>query len=240
MPTAAVAASSACPEHFPGGAAPELTNPRLAARTREICHAAFAVLHSGITRTPLYAAEHLTRERVAAAGSFERRSAFHAEPALPTDERARLSDYERSGYDRGHMAPSEDMPDLQAQYESFSLANIVPQDPHLNRRLWAEIEALVRRLAREQGELYVVTGPLFQGETLKRLNGRVLVPSGIFKAVYDPKRGQAAAYLAPNVAGGEWQTVSLAELRQAAGIDVFPGLPDAVKDRPMELPAPTP
>ena len=51
---------------------------------------------------------------MAAAGSFERRSAFHAEPALPTDERARLSDYERSGYDRGHMALSEDMPDPQA------------------------------------------------------------------------------------------------------------------------------
>ena len=93
LPFSALAAPSACPEHFPGGAAPELTNPRLAARTREICHAAFAVLHSGITRTPLYAAEHLTRERVDAAGSFERHSAFHAEPALPTAERARLSDY---------------------------------------------------------------------------------------------------------------------------------------------------
>ena len=137
------------------------------------------------------------------------------------------------------MAPSEDMPDPQAQYESFSLANVVPQDPHLNRHLWAGIERLVRGLARERGGLYVVTGPVFRGETLEALNGRVLVPTGVFKAVYDPGCGQAAAYLAPTAAGGEWRLVSLSELQGTTGIDLFPGLPAAVKDRPMDLPSPS-
>ncbi len=239
LPLAAGAAPTACPGHFVGGTAPDLTNPRLAGKAREICHSGYAVLHSGVTRTPLWAAEHLTRGDVEAAAGFERRGAFHAEPGLPADERARLSDYERSGYDRGHMAPSEDMPDPQAQYESFSLANVVPQDPHLNRHLWAGIERLVRGLARERGELHVVTGPVFRGETLEALNGRVLVPTGVFKAVYDPGRGQAAAYLAPNAAGGEWRLVSLSELQGTTGIDLFPGLPAAAKDRPMDLPSPS-
>jgi endonuclease G len=239
LPLAASAAPTACPGHFVGGTAPDLTNSRLASKAREICYSGYAVLHSGVTRTPLWAAEHLTRSDVEAAAGFERRSTFHAEPALPTDERARLTDYERSGYDRGHMTPSEDMSDPQAQYESFSLANIVPQDPHLNRYLWAGIERLVRGLARERGELYVITGPVFQGETLAALNGRVLVPTGVFKAVHDPGRGQAGAYLAPNISGGEWKLVSLLELQETTGIDLFPGLPVAVKERPMDLPSPS-
>ena len=49
------------------GGRPVLTNPKLAVRTVPLCFEAFAVLHSGVTRTPLYAAEHLTRGSVAEA-----------------------------------------------------------------------------------------------------------------------------------------------------------------------------
>jgi DNA/RNA endonuclease G (NUC1) len=73
----------------------------------------------------------------------ERKNAFHAEPMLPKEERAELADYEHTGFDRGHMAPSGDMPSLEAQQESFSLANIAPQTPELNRGIWEGIEAAV-------------------------------------------------------------------------------------------------
>jgi endonuclease G len=66
----------------------------------------------------------------------------------------------------------------------------------------------------------------------------VLVPTGVSKAVNDPGRGQAAAYVAPNGAGGEWRVVSLSEFREATGIDAFPGPLAAAKDWPMDLPAP--
>ncbi|WP_448188198.1 DNA/RNA non-specific endonuclease [Azospirillum sp. sgz301742] len=240
VPAGTQAASSACPQHFAGGDAPNLVNERLAARTHELCYTGFAVLHSGITRTPLYAAEHLTRERVNAARGLERNNSFHPDPNLPKDERAELSDYTRSGFDRGHMAPSGDMPDPEQQNESFSLANMIPQNPENNRNLWSDIEAAVRVLARREGEVYVVTGPIYQGERLERLKGRVLVPTQIFKAVYDPRTGQAGAYHVANAAGDSWTALSISELETITGIDVFPTLSRAVKDVAMPLPEPAP
>jgi endonuclease G len=237
--TAALAAPSACPQHFLDGAPPTLVNEKLAPRTRKICYEGFAVLHSGVTRTPLWSAEHLTRARIEAAHGVDRHNAFHAEPRLPRGDRAELSDYARSGFDRGHMAPSGDMPDRRAQQQSFSLANMVPQNPNNNRNLWEGIEAAVRGLAERDGSVYVVTGPIFAGANLKSLRGRVLVPTGLFKAVYDVPRHEAGAYVVPNAPGNRWQAVSIARLQAMTGIDVFPDLPAQAKDAAMTLPEPT-
>jgi len=231
-------ARETCPALFADGRSPDIVNPRLAADTVPLCYSAFAILYSGRSRTPLYAAERVTRESVGRARAVERVDAFHEEDRLPADSRARLDDYSHSGFDRGHMAPAGDMPDAQAQAESFTLANIVPQDRTLNRGVWAAIEESVRRLALRRGTLFVVTGPIYEGRSLDEIGGRVLVPTGLFKAVYDPARGEAGAYLAKNGPDGEWQAVSIDALRARAGIDVFPGLPEAARGRAMDLPEP--
>ena len=233
-----VAAKDSCPQHFAGGRQPVLTNPKLTQDTLTLCYEGFSILHSGISRTPLYAAERLTRARVAAARSVDRADAFREEERLPARDRSELRDYVRSGYDRGHMAPAGDMPTEAAQAESFSLANIVPQNRSANRSLWAAIEESVRRLATRRGDLYVVTGPIFEGDEVAKLNGRVLIPTHLYKAVLDPAHGEAAAYLAPNTASGEWKAVSMAELRRRSGLDVFPSLSDRAKASAMALPEP--
>lgn len=234
------AAPSPCPQQFAGGQAPDLLNPRLATGTRPLCYHAFAVLHSGVTRGPLYSAEHLTRADLDGARAIPRRGEFHAEDQLPEGERAELSDYTRSGFDRGHMAPSGDMPDMESQQESFTLANMVPQVGDANRGLWEGVESAVRSLTDRQGELYVVTGPVFQGTRLRQLRGRVLVPTHTFKAVLDPQRGQAAAYVMQNAENPQWQVVSIQQLGQMVGMDVFPSLPAQAKATAMSLPEPTP
>ena len=235
----AAAAPTACPQHFQGGQAPVVLNPRLVAGSRALCFQAFAVLHSGTTRTPLYSAEHLTRDRIEAARGLPREGEFHPEPLLPPGQRAELEDYARSGFDRGHMAPSGDMPDEESQQESFSLANMVPQAPKLNRITWEGIESAVRKLAERQGEIFVVTGPVFQGAELQRV-GDVIVPSHTFKAVLDPRRGLAAAYVAKNVDSAPWAVISMAQLSDLTGLDIFPLLSADAKASPMRLPNPTP
>lgn len=229
---------SACPQHFVGGEAPEFINQKLAAKTIALCFNGFAVMHSGISRTPLWSAEYLTAERIALTKKISRNNKFHAESRLRPDERAELRDYARSGFDRGHMSPAGDMADRESQYDSFSLANMVPQDPNNNQRLWSGIEEVTRKFAAYRGKLYVITGPIYEGSAIERLNGRVLVPTHLFKAIYDPVNNAAAAYLAPNKSDADYETVSIAELEKRTGIRLFPKLAQAVRENTMRLPAP--
>ena len=228
-----------CPEHFANGKAPVFINQKLAPRTRLLCFEGYAVMHSGVTHTPLWSAEHLTAERVIESKAMKRQNTFHPAERLPAEDRAELRDYARSGFDRGHMSPSGDMPNATTQYESFSLANMIPQDPNNNQNLWAGIEESTRKLARQEGELYVITGPIFEGSSIQRINARVLVPTHVFKVIYDPVRREAAAYVAPNVRGSEYQTVSLAELEKRVGIDFLPNADARIKEAKMDLPEPT-
>ena len=184
--TASAFDGTACPQHYVGGVAPEITSVKVAARTTELCYEAFGVEYSGVTRTPLWSAEHLVRANVESAQAMSRQNSFHAESQLPAGERAELADYARSGFDRGHMAPNGDMPTRSAQFESFTLANMVPQDPNNNRYIWEGMESAVRRLAKSDGEVYVISGPAFLGTELQQI-GNVLVPTHLFKVVYRPR-----------------------------------------------------
>ena len=126
----------ACPSHFADGAAPEITNAKLSQKIQVLCFEGYALLHSGVSRTPLWSAEDLTPARLREAKHLKRKNAFHPEDQLPIEDRSELHDYARSGFDRGHMSPSGDMPTATAQFESFSLANMVPQNPNNNQNLW--------------------------------------------------------------------------------------------------------
>ena len=77
--------SGSCTVHFAGGTAPVLVNQRLVSRTRGLCNRAFATLHSGLTRTPLYSAEHLTAAGLEAARDMRRVNTFHPDDRLPAD-----------------------------------------------------------------------------------------------------------------------------------------------------------
>jgi endonuclease G len=79
----------------------------------------------------------------------------------------------------------------------------VPQAPRLNRGLWEGIEAALRTMVRQQGvELFVVTGPVFAGAELQALQSRVLIPTSVWKAVYDPAAATTGAYYPANTDDG--------------------------------------
>lgn len=236
LATSLLASATQCSGIYYNNESPEILNAKLTPKTKELCYSAFALMHSGISRTPLWSAEHLTRESLRK--KTKRSNNFHKEELLENDERSLLRDYAHSGYDRGHMAPSADMPDKLAQHECFTLANMVPQNADNNRGIWAAIESSTRDLAKKTGELYVITGPLFTGSSVERIKGRVLIPTKLYKAIYDPTTHKAAAYLVNNASGEDYEVVSIIELEKMAGIRFFPQMDASSKQTAMKLPDP--
>jgi endonuclease G len=229
------AAPTACPKFYVGGEAPTIVNEKLASKTQELCFEAFGVMHSGVAKTPLWSAEYLTSSAIDA--DVPRKNKFHEETQLPINERSELRDYAKSGYDRGHMSPSADMPTESAQADSFSLANMVPQDHNNNTGIWSNIESATRYLAKKEGSLYIITGPIFKGD-IKAIGNGVLVPTMIYKVIYSPKQQKAVAYLTNNAPGREYQVISIKELETLTGINFFPKMSEEKKAQMLSLPEP--
>lgn len=224
-----------CGQNFYQAKAPDYLNQKMLNQSVPLCFNGFATLYSGLSRTPLWSAEHLTRERLSQAESIPREDSFHSESRVPSSFRAQLSDYKGSGYDRGHLAPNGDMANVNQQYDSFSLANIVPQAPEHNRYLWRNIESVTRYLTKKHGEVYVITGVVFEGKKLIQLNNRVLIPTHLFKAIYIPATGQAGVYYSPNDETQQVEVISVDELALRSNIDVFPAISSKAKATAMPL-----
>jgi endonuclease G len=194
-----------------------------AKETRALCFTAFAVLHSGQSRTPLYVAEKLNRKTLQAAHQ-KRKDKFFADARLPRAERAELDDYKGSGYDRGHMAPAADMTTPESMAQSFSLANMVPQSSANNRKAWAKIEKDTRKyVLRAQGDVYVITGPVFEAAPATIGSNRVWVPKHLFKLVYDPATNKAWAHWIDNQdVAKAGKPISYEELVKRTGVNFIP------------------
>ncbi len=208
-----------CPQFFVNQQPPAFKGAKL----RALCFSHFAVLHNGQTRTPVFSAERLTASEIEQAKHVEREDRFFADHRLPENERAELEDYQGSGYDRGHMAPSHDQPDETAMAQSFSLANMVPQNSHNNRGPWSAFEATTRKYATlAAGPIYVISGPVF-GPNPQRLNNRVAIPSQLFKLVYDPSANKAWAYWIDNTDTAQIAPpISYSELTKRIGVRLLP------------------
>lgn len=229
---------AACAQNYYQEDAPNFTNQALARRTQTLCFNGFTVMYSAITRTPLWSAEHLTRDRLKRAETLDRQNNFHEETQLAEDDRATLNDYKGSGFDRGHMSPNGDMGSRAQQFDSFSLANIVPQNSYNNQNPWRLLEEVTRELVKQEGEAYIITGAAFRGNNLRKI-GNVLVPSDVYKVVYFPKRNAAGVYFSPNDSSGQVNIISLAELNSQIGLDLLPSLPEHVKKQLIEMPLTT-
>ena len=62
-----------------------------------------------------------------------------------------------------------------------------------------------------------------------------MVPTQLFKAVYDPARKQAGAYMVDNTPRAKPIMISIADLEKASGIAIFPSAPPEVRDKTMPL-----
>lgn len=230
---------SDCSSHHPGGVVPVNLRSGLERNTDLLCFEAYALHHSGVTRTAIWSAERLDGNVLRNAPKLEREDVFHVESRISPQNRAELADYVRSGFDRGHLAPNGNMTTRNAKDESFSLANMIPQRPENNRGIWSQIESATRNMAMREGVIYSVTGPLYIGDRmLAPLNGRVAIPTHIFKALYNPRTNQAGVYISENSTQRNFNRISLNELERIGGIRVFPNITGDVRSQVMNMDEP--
>jgi len=197
---------------------------------KPLCRMGYALAHDQEFKTPIWVAERLTKER--AMGTLPRKDAFKADTELEPEERAELSDYKGSGYDRGHMAPAANVKwDKTAMEESFLLSNMVPQvGKKMNQGIWAALEEKVRNWAIERGEIFIYTGPIYNDDIASITIGanKVGVPDKLYKVIYDPQEQEAIAFVMPNAPletkDMPKYIVSVREIEAETGLNFFPVL----------------
>ena len=85
------------------------------------------------------------------------RPSFYQEELIDEPYRAKSNDYSGSGYDRGHLAPDASFDWSSESLEAtYSLANIIPQVPIVNREMWVKAEQYARDKAVELGRVDVI------------------------------------------------------------------------------------
>ncbi|KXH30936.1 DNA/RNA non-specific endonuclease [Colletotrichum salicis] len=115
------------------------------------------------TRNPHWVVEHITPASLAQRDGDRKHSTFVEDASVPEKFQAKLKDYFRSGYDRGHQVPAADCKWSQkAMDDTFYLTNMCPQvGDGFNRDYWAHFEDFCRRLTTRYPSVRIVTGPLY-------------------------------------------------------------------------------
>ena len=166
----------------------------------------------------------------------------------------RHSDYTNTGFDRGHMCPSDDRDSTAAENRmTFTLSNIVPQAPRHNQQAWKYLEMYCRSLLAEGQECYIIAGSSGVGGTgdsgtVSSLAGRKLtVPAVLWKVIVVLPIGVAdvsritvntrvIAVWMPNtnaVGDEKWGShrVSVDEIERLTGYDLLSNVPIAIQQR---------
>ena len=169
-----------------------------------------------------------------AMGNIDRTDDFRPDVKVNTGS-ASLSDYEGTGYDRGHLAPAGDMKwSYEAMSESFYMSNMSPQVPGFNRGVWMKLESTVRNWAIDNGEINIVTGPVLTEEYRTIGSNQVSIPKYYYKVIlyYSELEIKGIGFILPNQKSSkplESYAVTIDEVEYRTGIDFYPSLPDKIE-----------
>ncbi len=179
---------------------------------------------------------------------YVREEGFDPDPR--TAAHVTTSDYTRSGYDRGHMAPSYAIfafYGAAAERETYLMSNILPQRHGLNAGPWEKLEALeARSWAPQFGRIRIWCGPEYVGPPYTgeppTIGHGVAVPLATWKIIVrasSPGHFEALAFLMPQAVGlGDAPEKYLVPVRAIEGgtqLDFLSNLPreeqDAIEQR---------
>ncbi len=180
-------------------------------------------------------------------GNVPRRNDFRPDPALPKGwYQVRSSDYNNSGYDRGHMTPAADRDNTPQNISAtFLMTNIVPQAPDNNQGPWAQLENYSRGLVEQGKELYIIAGGYGNTRSIGKGNVKIVVPDRVWKViVVMDKTGLSASDVTANtriiaidmpnqqgIKDMDWRKyrVSVDLIEERTGYNFLTNVPDAAQ-----------
>lgn len=161
---------------------------------------------------------------------------FFKDSLLPADfQRPTNTDFEKSGYDKGHAVRSEERTTTnEANRQTFVMSNVFPQTPELNRGPWLDCERWVEKMCKDSTyEYWIAVGCVYEKgkvEYLNKKNQSFLVPQWVYKVMIVKKPDgtmEKIAVLMPNINGIrklDWKSyiVPLSKVEELTGYKFFP------------------
>jgi endonuclease G len=117
------------------------------------------------------------------------------------------------------MAPAGDMPSPSAMAQSLARQHGAAGPAEQQRPLGQDRARHPALALRAQGDVYVITGPVFEPDGPRIGANAVRVPSHLYKLVYDAHTGRAWAHWMRNRRRTRGPPISYAELVRRTGID---------------------
>ena len=131
-----------------------------------------------------------------------KRPSFYVEKKLKSKDRISSTDYTKSGYDKGHMAPDAAFDWSEESLDAvYTLANIIPQAPQVNRLSWAKLERYVRTKAEELGELSIVNVVKYGQRSSRMGKNRMAISKGYYKILYNEDENYEECFYYSNKLG---------------------------------------
>lgn len=131
-------------------------------------------------------------------GTATRCDCFTQDATLPSGfYRASTGNYTNTGFDRGHLCPSDDRDGSSTDNSAtFLMTNITPQAPRLNQITWGNLEDYCRVLITQGRELYIIAGSYGTGGTGSNggttntiASGNITVSSRMWKVIVVLNKG---------------------------------------------------
>jgi len=121
--------------------------------------------------------------------NIKKRPSFYTEKNLKKKYRATNKDYKGSGYDKGHLASHDSFNDNKKTLaKTYTLANIVPQAPRVNRYTWFKAEKLERKVATGLKEVSVINGVIYSSNPKRIGKNKIAVPDAYWKMIYNDSK----------------------------------------------------
>ena len=145
-----------------------------------------------------YVAYTLDGDKVNAV-NIKKRHSFYTEKNLKKKYRTHTKDYTRTGYDRGHLANDASFDySKKIVRKTYTMANIIPQAPNVNRKTWIKSEKLERKIAVNLGNVNVINGVIYSNNPKRIGRNKLAIPSGFWKMIYNDDKNYKKCFYYKN------------------------------------------